>query len=131
MIISARETGRETHLDLPDLYLQGGEVLEDLQVLGLVLEGVEVALDRLGVVALRPVKQAIHVPAHMTVVSRHGRVVVDGGDCAHVGVDHDHEIMVSRPAGGVKSKKAKRAKKGKGSCNNRDEYPGIVGVRDQ
>lgn len=55
-----------SHLDLPDLNLEGGKVLEDLQVLRLVLEGVEVALDGLGVVALRAVQEAVDVPAYVT-----------------------------------------------------------------
>lgn len=54
------------YLDFSDLDLQGGEVLEDLQVLRLVFECVQVALDGLGVVAFGAVQQAVHVPAHVT-----------------------------------------------------------------
>ena len=57
------------YLDLPDLNLQGGQVLQDLKVLGLVLEGVQVALDGLGVVALRAVQEAVHVPAYVTALA--------------------------------------------------------------
>lgn len=66
------------HLDFPDLDLEGGQVLKDLQVVRLVLQGVQIALDGLGVVALGAVQESVHVPADMTVVGGGGG---GGGDC--------------------------------------------------
>lgn len=64
------------YLDFPDLDLESGQVLEDLKVVRLVLEGVQVALDGLGVVALGAVEKAVHVPADVAVVTAAAAVVV-------------------------------------------------------
>lgn len=50
---------------VPHLNLKEGEVPEDLDVFPVPFEGVPVALDGLDVFLVRPLEEAVHVPANM------------------------------------------------------------------
>lgn len=62
-----RPRASTSHLDLANLDLKRGEILENLDIVRLVLESVQVALDRLRIVPLRSVEQAVYMPAHVAV----------------------------------------------------------------
>lgn len=58
-------SGINEALDVPDLHLDVAQVLADVHIVRVPLQRVHVALSSLFVVAISPVKNAIHMPAHM------------------------------------------------------------------